>query len=325
MACFNGTMKSLAKIQVSSGSTQNISVEKSIHPHISKFLTGLDCSDLTRLHYRKRLKQFVLWVNQQGDPHLQRQTILDYKRWLKDQKYGASTIGAYVGAVRQFFQWADIQGIHADITKGIKGSKRPRGHRRDALTLGQIHNLLDSIDRTTLIGIRDYVIINTMIRVGLRSCEVVRARISDIRPVSSESIGLWVHGKSREEADEYVVLTEDCLKPIMDYISLRGPLKQDAPLFASLSDGSYGSGLSTCTIRRLVKERLRAAGISSPRISGHSLRHSCLTLAIEGGAAIQDVQKLGRHADISTTNGYLHLRDRASGRAERSVDNILKR
>jgi integrase/recombinase XerD len=318
-------MNSRSQIQTISPSNLIISDANLIHSHISNFLSGLDCSELTRLHYRKRLKQFFLWLNRQQRGQIQRQTIIEYKKWLRDQKYEVSTIGSYLVSVRQFFQWCDIQEIHPDVTKGIKGVKRPRGHRKDALTISQIHGLLDSIDRTTLIGLRDFAVINTMLRVGLRSIEIVRAKISDIRPVSSESIGLWVHGKAREEADEYLVMTEDCLRPIMDYITARGPLKQDAPLFASLSDGSYGSGLSTCTIRRVVKERLRAVGISSPRISGHSLRHSCLTLAIEGGASIQDVQKLGRHADISTTNGYLHMRDRASGRGERSVENILKK
>lgn len=325
MACFNGKMKSLAHIKQFVPLNSGGFAGKSIHSHISDFLAGMDSTDLTRRLYQKRLKQFLLWLEKQGPAPVQRQTVLDYKRWLKDQKYEASTIGAYLVAVRQFFQWTEIQGIYPDVSKGIKGAKRPRGHRRDALTISQVHSLLDSIDRSTLMGKRDFAIINTMIRVGLQSIEVVRAKISDIRPVSSESIGLWVHGKSRQEADEYVVMTEDCLSPIMDYIAARGPLKQDAPLFASLSDGSWGSGLSTCTIRRVVKKRLRDVGISSPRISGHSLRHSCLTLAIDGGATIQEVQKLGRHADISTTNGYLHFRDRAKGAGEVSVQKILKR
>lgn len=325
MACFNGKMKSLLKISNSQDPIAGNYESDSMGPYISRFLASMDCSDLTRLHYRKRLKQFVVWLKDFHQVSITRQTILDYKKWLRDQKYEASTIGAYLVAVRQFFQWAEIYNLGPDVTKGIKGSKRPRGHRRDALTISQIHALLDSIDTSTSIGKRDFAMINTMIRVGLRSIEIVRARISDIRPVSSEAIGLWVHGKSREEADEYVVLTEDCLSPIMDYIADRGPLKQDAPLFASLSDGSWGSGLSTCTIRRVVKKRLRDVAISSPRISGHSLRHSCLTLAIDGGATIQEVQKLGRHADISTTNGYLHFRERAKGRGELSVEKVLKR
>lgn len=325
MACFNGIMKSLSQSNRFSSPIDTTFFVDRFESYISRFLASLDATDLTRNHYRKRLKQFALWRCHFSHAPITRQMILDYKRHLKDQKYEASTIGAYLVAVRQLFAWCEINNIHPDVTRGIKGAKRPKGHRRDALTIGQIHQLLDSIDQSTEIGLRDFVIINTMIRVGLRSVEVVRAKISDIRPINSQSVGLWVHGKGRDEADEFVVLTEDCLSPIMNYISKRGPLKQDAPLFASLSDGSYGSSLSTCTIRRVVKERLRNAGLSSPRICGHSLRHSCLTLAIEGGASIQEVQKLGRHADISTTNGYLHFRDRAKGAGEHSVQEVLRK
>ncbi len=325
MACFNGIMKSLTQSNKFSSSLDTTFLFDAFESYVLQFLASLDATDLTRNHYRKRLKQFALWLRPFEAAPITRQTILDYKRHLKDQKYEASTIGAYLVAVRQFFCFCEINNIHHDVTRGIKGAKRPKGHRRDALTISQIHRLLDSIDQSTVIGLRDFVIINSMIRLGLRSIEVVRSRVSDIRPINSQTMGLWVHGKGRDEADEFLVLTEDCLLPIMNYISKRGPLKQDAPLFASLSDGSYGSGLSTCTIRRVVKERLRNAGLSSPRICGHSLRHSCLTLAIEGGASIQEVQALGRHADISTTNGYLHFRDRAKGAGEHSVQNILRK
>ena len=110
-----------------------------------------------------------------------------------------------------------------------------------------------------------------------------------------------------------------------DYLSSRPSLKQDDPLFASLSDGSYGSGLSTRTIRRVVKERFRAIGLNSPRLTSHSLRHTSISLCIESGCSITEAQKMARHADISTTNIYVHLKDRSMGLAERSVENILKR
>lgn len=294
-------------------------------PLIERFLASLDASELTKAHYESRLQQFMLWLDTQPIEPVQRQTVLNYKKYLKDRKCEASTIGAYLVAVRQFFQWTDINRIYPDVTKGVKGTKRSRSFRRSALTIPQIHRLLDSIDRSSELGKRDFALINLLVRTGLRTIEAIRCKVSDIRPVNSGTVGLWVHGKGRDEADEFVVLTEDCISPIMDYLSGRHSLKQDDPLFASLSDGSYGSSLSTRTIRRVVKERLRAIGLNSHRLTSHSLRHTSISLSLEGGASIQEAQKMARHADISTTNIYVHLGDRAKGVAEKSVENILKR
>lgn len=294
-------------------------------PIIDQFLASLDASELTKTHYQARLQQFTLWLDTQPIEPVQRQTILNYKKYLKDRKCEASTVGAYLGAVRQFFQWTDISRIYPDVTKGIKGAKRSRSFRKDALTIPQVHRLLDSIDRSSELGKRDFALINLLVRTGLRTVEVIRCKVNSIRPVNSGAVGLWVQGKGRQEADEFVVLTEDCISPIMEYFSNRPALKQDAPLFASLSDGSYGSGLSTRTIRRVVKERLRAIGLNSPRLTSHSLRHTSISLSLEGGASIQEAQKMARHADISTTTIYAHNIDRSKGVAEISVQEILRR
>ena len=201
-------MKSLAKIQISSAPILNISFEKWAYTHIERFLGSLDCSDLTRKQYRDRLKQFTLWLGEQPAAMVQRETILAYRKAMRDQKFEASTIGAYLVAVRQLFQWLEIKRLFPDVTKGIKGAKRGRGFRRDALTIPQTHRLLDSIDRSNLIGKRDFALINLLVRTGLRTVEVIRCKVGDIRPVSSDAIGLWVQGKGHDEADEFVILTE---------------------------------------------------------------------------------------------------------------------
>jgi len=318
-------MKSLVQIPSILPSTDIITADKLIFVHLDKFLDSLDCSDFTKRQYGDRLKQFFLWLQKQPLAAVQRETILAYRRSMRDQKFEATTIGAYLVAVRQFFQWLEIRKIYPDVTKGIKGAKRGRSFRRDALTISQIHRLLDSIDRNSIQGKRDFALINLLIRTGLRTIEVIRSKVGDIRPVSSDAIGLWVYGKGRQAADEFVILTDDCISPIMDYLSNRGSLKQDAPLFASLSDGGYGSGLSTRTIRRVVKERLRAVGINSPRLTSHSLRHTAVSLSLEGGASLQEAQKLARHEDISTTTIYAHNIDLSKGVGAKSIENILKR
>jgi integrase len=66
---------------------------------------------------------------------------------------------------------------------------------------------------------------------------------------------------------------------------------------------------------------LTAAGLKSRRITPHSLRHTAITLAINGGNGdnLLRVQQMARHGDISTTLGYFHEFDRLKNAAERSI------
>lgn len=81
--------------------------------------------------------------------------------------------------------------------------------------------------------------------------------------------------------------------------------------------------MTTRSISRIAKKLMGEAGIDSPRITAHSLRHTAVTFALLGGASVQDVQQMARHADISTTMIYAHNLDRMSAKAERAADAYL--
>jgi integrase/recombinase XerC/integrase/recombinase XerD len=81
--------------------------------------------------------------------------------------------------------------------------------------------------------------------------------------------------------------------------------------------------LSTRSIRKIVKARFRAIHLDTPRLSCHSLRHTCVSIAVQAGAKIQDVQQMARHADIGTTMGYYHSHNRSMGLPEKKIDELL--
>lgn len=161
-----------------------------------------------------------------------------------------------------------------------------------------------------------------MIRTGLRTIEVVRADVSDIRQEGGEAV-LWIQGKGREVKDEFVVLTPDTLDPIYDYLSLRNVKSDSEPLFASVSLRNNNERLTTRSVSRIVKTRLRNAGINNKRLTAHSLRHTAITLALQAGATIQEAQALGRHSNINTTLIYAHNVNRILNAPERKIDKLL--
>lgn len=289
---------------------------------IEAFLTAHDVSESSRQSYRKRLRQFFCWCTQNSIKMPTRETIVAYKRSLRERKFAPTSEGAYLVAVRVFFAWAAEQELHADVAANIKGPKRVRGFKRDPLTINQVHELLGSIDQSTLKGMRDFALINLMVRTGPRTIEISRACVDNISQQSGEVV-LWLRGKGRDSADEFVVLTDSSLRPIMKYLAARGRPKPSEPLFGSTSDGNKHQRMSTRAIRRIVKQRLRGISLDSPRLSAHSMRHTAITMSLLAGVSVQEAQALARHSSIDTTMIYAHNLERAAGIPEKAIDSFL--
>lgn len=92
----------------------------------------------------------------------------------------------------------------------------------------------------------------------------------------------------------------------------------------SLSNNSLQGRMSTHAIGRMIRDYYHLAEIYSKRITPHSLRHTAITLALKGGASIQEAQAMARHQNINTTLIYAHNIDRTANAAEFKIDHILK-
>ncbi len=290
---------------------------------IEKFLGAQDLKEISREGYRRRLRYFLEWCMKNSVSQPVRETILNYKRHLQGREFTSCSINSYLVAVRAYFKWTENERLYPNIAKNIKGASRQRGFRKDPLTLDQVHELLGSIDRKTLKGKRDFALLNLMVRTGPRSIEIIRSNVEDLRQESGGESVLWLQGKGAEEKDAFVVITKSSLDPIMDYFSCRGVLSGSDPLFGSTSDGNLHQRMTTRSIRRIVKERLRAIKINSPRLSCHSLRHTTVTLLLKAGGSVFEAQQLARHNDLSTTAIYSHAIDRALGIPEKKLDALL--
>ena len=288
---------------------------------IAEFLNSLDVKETSRETYTKALKQFFIYLQGRNIREVTREDIIGYKQFLREQGKSPFTITTYLVAIRRFFDWAESKGFYRNVARGIKGARRSRGFKKDVLTVHQIKELLESIDTSTLKGKRDFALINLLVRTGLRTIEVVRANVEDIKQVGGEAV-LYVQGKGREDKDDFVVLTPGALKPLREYLTERRA-KTGEPLFTSLSNKNSNERLTTRSIRRIIKERLRAIGIDDDRLTAHSLRHTAITLSLIGGASLQETQRMARHSNINTTLIYAHNIDRIKNAPERRIDQVL--
>ena len=296
--------------------------EPSYQSLVEKFLLSQDVKPNSRETYRRGLRRFISWITQDNPGNPTREDILRYKAFLESQSISPLTISIYLVTVRKFFEWTEGMKIYPNIAKGIKGARRPRGFHKDTLTTNQVKELLAHIECSNAEGKRDYAVLNLLIRTGLRAIETIRANLDDVRQESGEAV-LWIQGKGRDAKDDFVLLTEDALKPIQEYIQERGKTQGSDPLFASLSDRNKGKRLSTRSVSRIAKKHFKTVGLESSRITAHSLRHTAITFSLLGGATIQEAQLLGRHTDINTTLIYAHNLNRVTHAPERKIDQLL--
>lgn len=287
---------------------------------ITQFIGNLDVMPKSKQTYRKALKQFMQYIEAEGITEPSRQDILAYKQHLLDH-YKAGTVSSYLTAVRALFTYLESEKLYPNVAKGIKGPKI-NSTRKEHLTVRQAQRLLASLDTSTIIGLRNYAIINLLIQTGLRTIEINRALIGDIRKEGGEAL-LYIQGKGRQSKDSFVVLTESTLFPIQQYLNARATIDPKAPLFVSHSDRSNGEVLSTRSISWIVKEALKAVGLNSERLTAHSLRHTAVTFSLLAGATIQEAQAMARHSNINTTLIYAHNIDRIAKAPERKIAEML--
>lgn len=288
---------------------------------LEDFKRNLDATPRTKETYLKGIKVFLEWCNKNNVDEVTHATLIQYKESLITDEKKASTISMYMTSLKQLYKYLETKGIK-NIASNLKGAKQKRNYSKDPLTLEQAKELLTSIDRTTQEGKRNYALVHLLITTGLRTIEIERANIEDIRNVANNTV-LYIMGKGRETKDEYVKLTYETQKAINEYLATRTIKTDKEPLFISFSDRTNGQRLKTRSIRDIIKKAYRNIGINSDKITTHSLRHTAITLSLIGGTPLQEVQQMARHSNINTTMIYAHNLKRIESNAEQNIQNLL--
>lgn len=283
----------------------------------AKFIDFVDATPKTIQTYTRAIRQFAKWLEAHGITQPTREDIIAYREELKaDHK--PSTVQNYITAVRLFFQWAEREGFYSNIADHIKGAKLDKNHKKDYLTSRQVKKVLEQAKEESIEGLRNYAILVLMFTGGLRTIEVSRANIEDLRTAGDNTV-LYIQGKGHEEKTDYIKLMPEVEDAIRAYLKARGASDNKEPLFTSLSNNSKGARISTRSVSGIVKEALVNAGFNSDKLTAHSTRHTAVTLALMGGQSLQEVQQFARHTNIATTQIYAHNLDRAKNQCEATI------
>ncbi len=250
-------------------------------------------------------------------------TVRSYLAHLHRGRLSNRSLARHLSTLRSFFRWACREGhLEKNPARGLPSPRIPRTLPR-ALTLPDTERLLDA-EEEALLPERERALFELLYATGLRVSEAAGL---DLEDVDFSSRLVRVTGKGSRE--RIVPFGETAAESLRSYLPVRIALRRgalvrsvrrDAPVRAAgrrddrddpesgepLFVNARGGRLTTRSMARLLKRRLRAAGLPE-QISPHALRHTFATHLLQAGADLRAIQELLGHASLSTTQKYTHL------------------
>ena len=274
---------------------------------IDEFIASRHASDNTNRTYKNALNQLIKFFAANNITVPSEANIDSFVNMLKAHK-SPSTIRLYTTVTKAFFSFTARRGYFANVAADVVLKlRKTTTHSKRALSTEQAQKLLASVKGDDMLSRRDRAVIALCLTAGLRCCEVSRANVGNLRADGVGGYFLAVTGKGRIQADAVVRVAPTVAKLLDEYLSLRGEVEEDAPLFLSESNSNRGERLSVQSVQKMIRRRMKTIGVYAKGvISPHSTRHFCATQAIRAGVDIREVSAMLRHSNLTVTTVYLH-------------------
>ena len=283
----------------------NNRVRADLEDFILYLATERGLSDNYQLSTRRSLETFASWAEKTRELNDARSVTLEhFQEFLGHRKrtgLAAASIKLEIVALKIFFRWLTSRNRIPRDPSDVLPLPRLERYLPETLNSPDVERLLNAVDTTVPLGLRDRAILELLYASGLRASECMGARLENldlehgvirVTGKGNKTRLVPVGGKAREAITEY--------------------LEKERPLLVSKKTGSHvflshhGKSLTTVRLWQIVKARAAQAGLEQ-NVYPHLLRHSFATHLLGGGADLRIIQELLGHADIATTEIYTHV------------------
>lgn len=258
---------------------------------------------------------FLAWCEERGLElrQVEPMAVAAYIERLTKER-APQTVKQHLAAIRMLFDWlvtgqivpfnpaASVRGPRYSIRKG----KTP------VLSAQETRKLLDSIDTSHVVGLRDRALIGAMVYSFARISAVVNMKVRDYYPQGKR---YWIRLHEKGGKFHEVPAHHTAEKYLDEYIEAAGIAEEkNKPLFRSTRGRSRE--LTTRAISRfdaykMIQRRAEDAGISS-EIACHTFRATGITEYLRNGGTIEHAQQIAAHESPRTTKLYDRTSDAIS-------------
>lgn len=260
-------------------------------------------SEYTINNYSIDLNQFIIFCdnnNIKTYKEVDYQFIRKYLNFLYEKKYTSKTICRHISSLRKLFKYLEQKKQIKENPMLLVSNPKVTKKLPKYLNYVDIDILLNTPDKTDVLGLRNALILELLYSTGIRVSELSNIKIEDINFNERE---IRVLGKGSKE--RIVVFGKICLELLNDYInnSRKNLLKENNEY---LLLNKNGNKLSVRGIQLIVENILKQSSIKY-NISPHTLRHTFATHLLDAGADLMSVKELLGHDSLSTTSIYTHI------------------
>ena len=277
-------------------------MQETIQSFTDYLQTEKKASKNTEVSYQRDLRKLAVFLKEHGieKPEQMNATVLNsYLLYLEREHFSPATISRSIAAIHMFCQYACQEGkMVSDPSKALQP---PRVERKmpEILSIAEVDLLLRQPKTDTPKGIRDKAMLEMLYATGIRVSELIHLKTQDVNLMMG-------YITCRDEKERIVPFGGPAKTAFEQYLgSSRAALmhgRDDDVLFVNCSGGP----MSRQGFWKILKSYAKSAGITAD-ITPHTLRHSFATHLLQNGADLKSVQEMRGHADISTTQMYLHL------------------
>jgi site-specific recombinase XerD len=294
-----------------------LSLASALRAFLTDYLPRQRALSAHTLHsYRDSLKLLLQFVaGKKGDPgqltmeHLTYERIMAFLQNLETQRRNqVSTRNVRLSAIRSFFRFVGTHyPEHLIMAQRILSAPLKRTSLREIqhLELSELQEVLRDIDRSTLDGRRDRVLLSFLFNTGARVSEAVGLQACDLVLGAPPSVQL--RGKGRKERS--CPLWIETARALRAYLTERQiALTEPRNVFLN----HRGRPLTRFGVRLILqkhirKTALRVKSLKNKRLHPHSVRHSTAIHLLRSGVDLSTIANWLGHVSINTTNKYLTL------------------
>jgi integrase/recombinase XerD len=279
-------------------------------PQIEAFILHLAAERGLSANYQSLVQQvlerFAAWAERERKhdtvAKVKTQDITDYLAFRKSDGIAAASLRVELVALKIFFRWLAARGLREGDPAEPVLPPRVEMRLPDTLNELEIGTLLESVQGSEPLDIRDRAILELFYASGLRISEVTSARLENL---SLEEGWIRITGKGNKT--RLVPVGGAARETVRRWLEAARPKLVKPKTQAFLFLNRNGGKLTTARVWQIVKERAKLAGLDPAKVHPHLLRHSFATHLLGNGADLRVIQEMLGHADISTTQIYTHV------------------
>jgi site-specific recombinase XerD len=215
----------------------------------------------------------------------------------ESQRVSVGAVKGRVAELRSLLRFLHLKGI---TPTALATAVPPAAGWHDkgipvGLSAADVQRLLDSCDRASPTGIRNFAILMLVARLGLRSIEVARLELGDIDWRAGE---IQVAGKARRR--DRLPLPHDVGQALTTYLREVRPATSIRAVFLMLK--APIRPIRADLVGDVTRWACQRAGL--PEVGPHRLRHALATEMLRRGAKLVEISQVLRHRDLATTAVY---------------------